>query len=135
MIKHTYMYIYFFYKVHAMQKSSEIYFYFFCIWFDRAWAADHDELLFIVFWSYFVVKNRKTLEKPEFFQKSGFWAKHAKITMFLFLKLKKNFFPRFSIKNWFEKTSEIGINPKIFIMVVFLISSTTVLLGGSCKPI
>ena len=74
-------------KVPLKQNWSKFSFLFIYIWFDRAWKADHEYILFISIWSFFGWENLKKLERLKkccFYVKIKFFTKTTKFLFQLF---------------------------------------------------
>ena len=102
-------------KVAEMQNWSAFFFLFIYIWFDRAWRADHEYILFISIRPFFRWKNRKKLEwliKCNFYLEFVFSSEIVEFQFQLFSELFENPIFRISMKNWIEKCYSIRYRVK-----------------------
>ena len=105
-------------KARVMQNSSEFSFLFIYIWFDRAWKADHEYIVFISNWPLFGRKKLKLLRNSHFDDKFLFSTEIIRFQVQSFCELFENIIFWFSIKNCSKKCSlnEFKVNRAVKIL-------------------
>ena len=89
-----------------IQNWSDFFLSFICTWFDRAWKADHEYILFISIRPFFGWKNRKKLEwlrKCYFYIEFFFSIEIVEFQFQLFCELFESTIFGISMKNWVQK--------------------------------
>ncbi len=82
--------------------------------FDRAWAADHEKLLFSLSKCCFQVEKYEKLERSRFFQKTQLFQNMQNFLFHSFFQLLKIFFSDSASKTEYKQVVKSTITPKIF---------------------